>query len=193
MAEQEIIYTDERGIEIGNKRVVIGRKAFPIAEIEYIRIQEHQPNRNQYLLLVDVILMVLLYISFQSIYAPLFILIVSMPSIINMMRAKPYFSLDIKTSFQRFRPIVAKDRAELEVIKEKIQHAIENFDPLSYFPDDDETYQIPGTDQNFIRTVADNCAKCDLPLTVNDVIWMDMNTGKCPRCGAQIEITWKRQ
>ena len=192
MEQETIIYTDKRGIEITSSRARIGRKAFSIAEIEQITIQEHKPNRNLYMIVIEVILMVMLYIAFDSIYAPLFLVIISLPSTVGMMRAKPFFSLNIKTSFQRFRPIVAKDREELEVVKDKIEKAIQDFNPDTYIPTEEESYEIPGTDSNFTRTVADNCPKCDLAMTVNDVVWMDMNTGKCPRCGSEVEITWKR-
>lgn len=196
MPLDETILHQDTNILISNAQARIGRYVYAPAMIRSVSIDKVKPRPSLPFMLAMVGMLAFAYFTFPNLYGILLLIIVLAPTLLALLRPRPLYALVIETSEQQSQPVSARDREEIQVIADALnqarQMAIEQPPQAYQNIDAAPAYTAPGADGSFVRTIPQNCAKCDLPLTVEAIQWVDGKSGLCPRCGAPVEITWRK-
>jgi hypothetical protein len=194
--EQEEVLFEQRGITISTSRALIGRRVYKLSEIESVSVEELKPQSNLLFILIFLLMIVFAFFSFRNIFGVLLLLIILAPSLWSYINRRSRFAINIKTTTGESKPAISLDQEKIQKIVSALNDARLTAESLAHKdkaePRGQQSYNLPGVTGQFIRTIPGNCLKCDYPLTLDEIVWMDMRTGKCPRCGVSVEITWQK-
>jgi uncharacterized membrane protein YqjE len=198
MIESETILYQEPGIRVTPSEVSIGRFAYRMVDIASITLKEERPKRNLVFLLFTLGGLALSYFLFNNIYGVLLVAIAMFPSLMWILRPRTIFAVEVLAGGEATQPVRSINEEEVARIVTELNHTLAQKEAAPPAAPDFQVLQTPANNvqqeqtDGFVRTVPKQCARCDQPLTLDNLDWHDLNSAFCPRCRSQVAVTWRK-
>ncbi|TES90591.1 MAG: hypothetical protein E3J88_03880 [Anaerolineales bacterium] len=196
MPENETTSLEEPGITITNVQATIGRHAYITRDITDVDIREVKQRPSIAFLLIVIAVLVAAYFIFRNILGVLLIFILLTPYLFGYIKPKARYLLEVTTKEKTTHPVISPDQEVVQRVADALNLARQQgaeYTPESFqYIDETIKYSPAGVEGEFFRTIPQNCPKCDKPLNIKAVEWVDEKHGICPRCYAPVEITWRK-